>query len=291
MRSLREKDSVDMWFDTREGEGLNRNASQPTTNASPVIMSPEEVANQVRELESARAQLRLWRTVIPLVVVSVIAYGVYTIYSSAADLVVEGPPREEFVAALTDGMNKEVRPVVEKVAQQTFSDTREAVNKELARLNDRTPELAGALKKEIESLMHNIPRRGEKVLQASFGVMLKKREADIRKQYPDVNEQKVATLMLQLTELTHQRLDHVTHHLFSPHLESLSNIMDDVTHIQRTETIGPKEDLASWDMALIVFDLIRDEFADLHVDETDSGVPAKLEKSTKRSKSSQPTQP
>jgi hypothetical protein len=229
-------------------------------------MTPEEVSNQIRELESVRSQLRLWRTAIPLVAVSVISYGVFTVYDSAASLVNEGPPREEFVAALTDGLNTEVRPVVEKVAQQTFSETRDAVNKELARLNDRTPEMAGALKKEIETLMHNIPRRGELVLQASFGTMLKKLEPDIRKQYPDVPEQKVATLMLGLTELTHERLDHVTHHLFSPHLESLSGIMADVAHIQRTETINPKDDLASWDMALLVFDLIRDEFADLQVD-------------------------
>lgn len=257
-------------------------------------MTPEEVSNQIRELESVRSQLRLWRTAIPLVAVSVISYGVFTIYDSAASLVTEGPPREEFVAALTDGLNKEVRPVVEKIAQQTFSETRDAVNKELARLNDRTPEMAGALKKEVETLMHNIPRRGEMVLQASFGTMLKKREADIRKQYPDVTEQKVATLMLALTELTHERLDHVTHHLFSPHLESLSGIMADISHIQRTETINPKDDLASWDMALLVFDLIRDEFADLHVDEADPAVPDKLKnktkpaKSTKSVKSSQP---
>ncbi len=244
-------------------------------------MTPEEVSNQVRELESARSQLRLWRTVIPLVVVSVITYGVYTIYDSAASLVTEGPPREEFVAAFTAGMNEEVRPVVEKIAQQTFSETRDAVNKELARLNDRTPEMADVLKKEVETLMHSIPRRGEKVLQASFGTMLKKREADIRKQYPDVTEQKVATLLLQLTELTQQRLDHVTHQLFSPHLVSLSGIMEDVGHIQRTEIVNPKDDLVSWDMALLVFDLIRDEFADLHVHEEDLTAPEKLQKKAK----------
>ncbi|MEN9572407.1 MAG: hypothetical protein RL514_262 [Verrucomicrobiota bacterium] len=251
-------------------------------------MNPEEVTTQVRELESLRAQLRLWRTVIPLVTVGVICYGVFTIYSSAANLLVEGPPREEFVAAFTDGLNKEIRPVVEKVAQQTFTETREAVNQELARLNDRTPEMAGALKREIETLVSNIPRRGEQVLQASFGTMLKKREADIRKTYPEVTEQRVATLMLELTDLSHQRLDHVTHQLFSPHLESLSGIMDDIAHIQRTEAVNPREDLASWDMALLVFDLIKDEFANLHVVESDLTAPAKL---TKKPKSANPTKP
>lgn len=244
-------------------------------------MTPEEVSTQIRELEALRSQLRLWRTAIPLITIGVVTYGVFTIYHSAASLVTEGPPREEFVAAFTDGLNTEVRPTIEKVAQQTFSETREAVNKELARLNDRTPEMAGALKKEVESLLHNLPRRGEKVLQASFGTMLKKREADIRKQYPDVTEQKVATLVLQLTDLTQQRLDHVTHHLFAPHLESLSSVMDDVAHIQRTEPATPREDLASWDMALLVFDLIRDEFADLHVSETAPTIPAKLQNKVK----------
>lgn len=251
-------------------------------------MPPEEVAHQIRELEALRSQLRLWRIVVPLVTVGVIAYGVFTIYRSAASLVAEGPPREEFVAAFTDGLNKDVRPVVEKVAQQTFTETREAVNKELARLNDRTPEMAAALKKEVESLIHNIPRRGEKVLQGTFGAMLKKREADIRRQYPDVTEQKVATLVLSLTDLAHQRLDHVTDQLFAPHLQSLSGIMDDVAHIQRTESVTGREDMASWDMALLVFDLIRDEFSDLRVTESDPAIPAKLQNRPRAAKPAQP---
>ncbi len=244
-------------------------------------MTPEEVSAQVRELESLRSQLRLWRTAIPLITIAIVTHGVVTIYRAAVDLVADGPPREEFVSAYTDGLNREVRPTVEKIAQQTFSLTRDAVRKELTRLNDRTPEMAAALKKEIEALIHNIPRRGEKALQASFGAMLKKREADIRKMYPDVTEQKVASLVLGLTDVSQQRLDRVMQQLFSPHLEALSGIMDDVAHIQRTETVAAQEDLASWDMALMVFDLIRDEFADLHVTEASPAVPAKLQNKVK----------
>ncbi len=251
-------------------------------------MSPEEVSNQVRELESLRARLRLWRTAVPLIAVGVISYGVFTLYRSAENLVSEGPPREEFIAAFTDGLKREVQPTVEKVAQQTFSETKRAVEKEMVRLNERTPEMAGALKKEVETLIQNVPRRGEKVLQASFGAMLKKREADIRKQYPDVTEQKVASLVLGLTELTQQRLDHVTHQLFSPHLECLSSILEDVGQIQRTEKAGASEDLASWDMALLVFDLIRDEFGELHVADADPTVPARLQSKVKAPKPTAP---
>ena len=247
-------------------------------------MTPEEVSNQIIELESLRAKLRLWRIAIPLATVAIVCYGVFSIYRAGEDLVADGPPREEFVASLTDGLKREVQPAVERIAQQTFSETKRSVEKELARLEDRTPEMAGALKKEVETLIHNIPRRGEKVLQASFGAMLKKREADIRKMYPDVTEQRVATLVLGLTDLTQQRVDHVTQQLFSPHLESLSLIMDDVAHIRRTEVVNAKEDLASWDMALVVFDLIRDEFAELQVTEAasaSSAAPAKLPKKVK----------
>ncbi|MSU27502.1 MAG: hypothetical protein EXS27_06255 [Pedosphaera sp.] len=251
-------------------------------------MNPAEVSAQVQELESLRSRLRLWRTAIPLVTVSVVAFGVFTIYDAARDLVVEGPPREEFVAAFTDGFKREVQPTVEKVAQQTFTETKRAVERELARLNDRTPEMVGALKKEVELLVNNIPLRGEKVLQASFGTMLKKREAAIRKMYPEATEQRVATLVLGLIDLSQQRLDHVTHQLFSPHLEALSGIMEDVSHIQRTEVVTAKEDLASGDMALLLFDLMRDEFAALHVDETDSSPTGKLPKKSKPAKTTKP---
>ncbi len=250
-------------------------------------MTPEEVSAQVRELEGLRAQLRLWRVAVPLVTVGVVVYGVFTLYHAAASLVTEGPPREEFVAAFTDGLNQEVRPAVERVAQQTFSETRAAVNKELARLNDRTPEMAAALKREIEALIHNIPRRGEKVLQGSFGAMLRKREADIRRQYPEVTEARVATLVLELTGLAEERLGHVTHQLFEPHLTSLAGIMADVTLIQRTEPAAVG-DLASWDMALLVFDLIRDEFDELHVEEVVLDQPAKLQP---KARNPQPAQP
>jgi len=250
-------------------------------------MPPEEVSAQVRELEALRAQLRLWRVAVPLITVGVVVFGVVTLYRAAQGLVAEGPPREAFVAAFTDGLNREVRPAVERVAQQTFSETRAAVNRELARLNDRTPELAAALKREVEALIHNIPRRGEKVLRGSFGTMLKKREADIRKQYPDVTEARVATLVLELTGLAEQRLDHVTHQLFEPHLVSLTGIMEDVAHIQRTEPAAGG-DLASWDMALLVFDLIRDEFEELHVRDTDPVPPAKLQPKAKKLQPAQP---
>ena len=247
-------------------------------------MSPEETSNQIRELESLRAQLRLWRIAIPLITVTIVVTGVYSLYSSAANLVSEGPQRDQFIAAFTDGLKKEVQPTVEKVAQQTFTQTKRAVEKEIDRLNSQTPEMAAALKKEIETLRNNIPKRGEKVLQASFGAMLKKREADIRKQYPDVTEARVAALVMGLTSLPQKQLDHVTHHMFEPHLACLSNIMDDVNAIKKAEGPAGKEDFASWDMALLVFDLIRDEFADLHVKEEATGPVGKLPKKTKTNK-------
>ena len=124
-------------------------------------MSPEETSNQIRELESLRAQLRLWRIAIPLITVTIVVTGVYSLYSSAANLVSEGPQRDQFIAAFTDGLKKEVQPTVEKVAQQTFTQTKRAVEKEIDRLNSQTPEMAAALKKEVETLMNKeqpVPR-------------------------------------------------------------------------------------------------------------------------------------
>ena len=77
---------------------------------------------------------------------------------------------------------------------------------------------------------------------------------------------------------------HATHHLFEPHLVSLSNIMDDITAIKKAEGTAAKEDLASWDMALLVFDLIRDEFGELYVKEEAAGPVGKLPKKNKANK-------
>ena len=63
-------------------------------------------------------------------------------------------------------------------------------------------------------------------------------------------------------------------------------------HIQRTEVVNAKEDLASWDMALVVFDLIREEFAELQVTEAaaaNSAAPVKLPKKVKPA--AKPSQP
>ena len=114
-------------------------------------MTPEEVSNQVRELESLRAQLRLWRTLVPLITVSIIALGVYTIYRAGDNLVADGPPREEFVAAFTDGLNREVRPTVEKVAQQIGEGEKSQI------------ELLTQLKQAVEMLAAN----QAKIMQAA----------------------------------------------------------------------------------------------------------------------------
>ena len=105
-------------------------------------------------------------------------------------------------------------------------------------------------------------------------------EEGIRKQYPDVTEARVAGLVARLIDLSEKQIDHATHHLFEPHLVSLSNIMDDITAIKKAEGTAAKEDLASWDMALLVFDLIRDEFGELYVREEATGPLGKLPKKT-----------
>ena len=252
-------------------------------------MSSEETSRQIAELLSLRAQLRRWRLGITLAVTVIVVGGIWSIYDAGNSLAREGPEQEELVAEFTKGLNSEVVPLVEKVALQTFHATRIGVEKELAKLDQRTPELALALRKEIEALVRNVPHRGEKVLQASFGAMLKKREAAIRKSYPDVTEQRVASLVVTLVDVTEEQVDHMINHLFTPHLESINSVLDNMAHIQKTETLRPDEELASWDMALLVFDLIRDEFGELHVSEITPEDPAKLKR--KHAKPTKPSKP
>lgn len=255
-------------------------------------MSPEEVSRQIVELQLLRSELRRWRVGITLTVAVIVVGGVWSIYDAGNSLAREGPEQEELVAEFTKGLNSEVVPLVERVARKTFYETKIGVEKELAKLDQRTPELALALEKEIMALVRNVPHRGEKVLQASFGAMLKKREADIRKSYPDVTEQKVSTLVATLVEVTEEQVEHMIDHLFAPHLEAIYSVLDNMARIQQTETLRPDEELASWDMALLVFDLVRDEFGELYVAEIPPEAPAKLKhKTTKPANSAKPSKP
>ncbi len=233
-------------------------------------MSPEETQRQIADLRDLRGQLTRWSVGIPVVAILIVLSGLWLITDAARGLVTEGPRREEFVTALTGGLKQDVAPVVESIARRTYTDTRAGLEREFDRLNSRAPEISQTLGAEVEKLLNNLPKRGESALKATFGEMIKKRESDIRKMFPDATEQNVTTFISNLTAEAEEQAHGLTAKLFGPQLIELDGILSNIDRIRASEKLGPTEDLATWDTALLVIDLLRDEFKELHVHEVDA---------------------
>lgn len=226
-------------------------------------MNPEEVRKQIEELDSLRAQTSRWRTCSVLAILVIVGVCVTKMIGAVTDLAREGPQQKEFLSELERGLKTDVVPALEKIGVRTVNEIKPAIDLELKRLNDRVPDVAAALHKEIEILSTNLPKRGEKILESSFGAIIKKREEKIRKLYPGVTEEKIASLVATLTAEANDQIDHVVTGLFAPHILALTHITENVAHIQKTEQVSAPAEFHTWEMAALVFDLLHEEFKGL----------------------------
>src|SRR5687768_8389023 len=225
-------------------------------------MNSEQVQIQIKELESLRSQMRAWRLAVTLVILVMIIICVGTLINSIYGLTQPGPRQERFVAELSTGLQEGAMPEIQRIGTQTLNSI--DFPAEFAKLNARTPELAEASMKELQTLSEGLPQRGEKVLNATFGEMIHSRETKIREMYPDVTEDKVHTLGTNLTEEATVRTAQITQRLFDPHLKSMNAIVEDIIKIQHSEAVNPRE-VPTWQMALLIFDIARADFKDLEI--------------------------
>ena len=223
-------------------------------------MNSEQVQIQIQELESLRSQMRLWRLASMLVILLMVFICIGTLINNVLGLTRPGPRQEEFVTELSNGLQQGAIPEIQTIGAATLNSI--DFQEEFDKLNRRTPELAEATMKELQTLSESLPQRGEKVLNETFGEMIHSREAKIREMYPDVTEDKVHTLGANLTEEATERTAQVTQALFDPHLKSMNAIVENIRLIQDTEAVNPRE-VPTWQMALLIFDIAREDFKGL----------------------------
>ena len=234
-------------------------------------MNSDEVKKQTEELESLRSQTNRWRigTALAIILIAFVAVG--TIIKGVFGLVQDGDSQKIFMGEVQAHLKTDVLPSLEAIAGQTVKEIKPRIEAELKKMNERSPELAGALHKELLALSGNLPIRGEKVLNATFGAMLKKREGDIRKTYPGVTEEQVSTLVDNLVTTGHEQITSITESLFAPHLKALNVITANIDIIKQSETIDPADEGPTWDTALLIFDILRDDFKEFDTDNSTSG--------------------
>ncbi|MEW6302303.1 MAG: hypothetical protein AB1705_02455 [Verrucomicrobiota bacterium] len=223
-------------------------------------MNAEEVRKNIEELQSLRTQTRNWKVIMVVGLLAIVLGCVGTIVANARALIKPGPKQDIFMTELKKGLENEVKPNLEVIVKSTLTHIQKDAQEELKKLNDRTPELIEAAQKELTtSLTRNIPVRGTEALQNTFGKALKQQENTLKKDFPNVTEQKVTSLVTNLVIEAEAQVKEVSATLFSPHLKSLENIYASIDAIHALEAQHIKDEVPTWDMAILVFDIMREE--------------------------------
>ncbi|MST00323.1 MAG: hypothetical protein EXS29_03290 [Pedosphaera sp.] len=243
------------------------------------------VSAQITELQTLQTQIRRWRVGAVFTILIIMGVCAKMIVGAFTDLAQEGPTQKEFVKHLAKGMKEHVIPTAQKIASQTASQIVPEVQKEIDKLNERAPEITEAALKELELLATNLPDCGEKILIKTFGEMMHKREEKLKKQFPEITEQKIATLVNNLVNVAEEQSEEVAAILFADHINSIDRIANNLQAIQKAEAANITRDIPSWQVGLMLFDLLREEIRPLEVPlgPDTNAAPIKLKKkSTKK---------
>jgi hypothetical protein len=234
----------------------------PATTPSPPIQT-QDVARQIRLLKNMRRESALWRYGSLAVIALTVVYSIATLRNSAYALVEPGPGQTEFTTKLTEGLQKDVFPNVQQIATQTLTEMRPEVTASFEKLNERAPEVAQASLEQLSLLQQNLPARSEKALDETFSAELKKREGKIKEMFPDVTEEKVQTLVANLTTVGQKRMPGIADQLIGKHVSAVNGIVADIVTIHDGEKVPAGNEAANWEMALAVVDLLRDDLREM----------------------------
>lgn len=238
----------------------------------------EDVSQKIAQLQRLQSQARSWRLITVLAVIAILVVGLGSVLHQANLLSQSGPEQKEFVDELGSGLQSDILPQVQQLAGQTLNGMVPLLKSELQKVADRGPEIANSAKHELALLSKNLQEKGQKTLDATFGESLKKREAKIKEMYPDVDEHKIATLVENITKVGVDRMSETVHTMFAGHILALDKIVSSMEAIHKSE--GPKvsDETPTWEMALLVFDILRDDARDLETAAKPGATPVKASK-------------
>lgn len=224
-------------------------------------MESATVQANIRELEALRGQTRLWRWGITLALLATTIICLVTLRNAATSLTSDGATKDAFVHDLSDRMQKGALPTIEQMGTQALHEVN--FNAEVQKLNKRTPELTRASLAQVKMFGDDLPKRGKKVMDDTFGTALKQQQSKIKTMFPEATDAQVATLMTNLGDEAMTQAADVNDQLFAQHKKAVDSILKDFATIQNTGAADAKGEAPTWDMALLIFDLARNDLKSL----------------------------
>jgi hypothetical protein len=228
-------------------------------------MNTEEVKQHVEDIEKLRRQTRRLRSLTLVALIAIVVAGVSAMISSVYALALAGPKQNEFISHLAANAQRDVVPVVQKIAGRSLNRLKPALEKEWQTLNARALEVSDAAVKELHALRRELPVHGEKILDQTVGATLKQREDKLRSMYPGLYDRQIPVLLDNLSREVQDQVARTSEKIFNPHLDSIQSILADLEKVQKTEPIDPKKEIDPWQTAFLFVDVFVHEFNDLAV--------------------------
>lgn len=220
-------------------------------------------SRKIAEIRRMRFELRIWRwCLFGWTLVLVIGCLLYLRARTNA-LAQEGPEQEQFVTELQQNLDHDVVPHLQNAAGETLTELQPEVRNSITKLKDHLPELTELGREQFDMLRTELPKRGEAVLNESFNTILTQREGTIRKAYPNVTDDQLRLFVTNFGEMAKEELTNENQALFAPHQKRLMNIMDSMEAIKKQEYESTKKIEPSWDMAILLLDIFRDDLKKL----------------------------
>ena len=97
----------------------------------------------------------------------------------------------------------------------------------------------------------------------TFGKELAARKDKIKEMFPNATDEQINTFVTNMTEQGQKSLANVSVRLFDRHISTMSAISDNVEAIRRAEAPNIKEEIPTWQMGLLIFDIARADMGDL----------------------------
>lgn len=221
--------------------------------------SNQEIAQKIQELQRAQSQVRFWRTLTVIAVILIVVTCVGLMSAAVNRLTSPTDAQQEFVKVLLSGVNEDLVPQLQQIATTAAADLAPIIQDELNQLNLRAPDFAEALRRELYQLTVNVTGRSEKVLDDTIGSIARKRQDFIMKEFENVTPDRALTMAENLVTIAHERVEQMSDTFFADHIVALNRITENLQKIQQAELANVRHEVPNWEMALLFFDLVRDE--------------------------------
>lgn len=226
------------------------------------------IDNNIQKLEELKKQLNGWRYGTLGVSFAIVIVCVLMINGAVRGLINPGPKQDAYIENLSSQLQNDVLPIVSDMAGQTLSEVQPQITAAFSKLNESLPELAQATMTELNALEHNLPKRGESVLDKSLGTVLRSKADEFQRIFPEATPEQIEKLLVSLADQGSGQAVIAADKLFGRHQEAIARINENIEKIHRLERGAIAGLNPDWEMGLLILDIFRTDLEELRPDKS-----------------------